>query len=186
MQSPQGKSADVRKRHTLWHEIIAKNNSLRIIFRNSCLISHPQNLREKSDFSRNYVWNSQFLQKKNNYFEIIFRKYNFWSRDAKTACFKGSRTSCREIIFGIFWPEKITSRDGCFLPSHMTLKLSSWLGPPLHSCKLAVVESICLWHIPGSNATVTKLLSLGSGRPGCRRPSFDKISDKRNNIQIWH
>ena len=43
------------------------------------------------------------------------------SRDAKSACFKGSRTSCREIILGIFWPkfwpEKITSRDGCFLPS---------------------------------------------------------------------
>ena len=41
------------------------------------------------------------------------------SRDAKSACFKGSRTSCREIIFGIFggkfWPEKITSRDGCLL-----------------------------------------------------------------------
>ena len=26
------------------------------------------------------------------------------SRDAKSACFKGSRTSCRETIFGIFWP----------------------------------------------------------------------------------
>ena len=26
------------------------------------------------------------------------------SRDAKSACFKGSRTSTREIIFGIFWP----------------------------------------------------------------------------------
>ena len=26
------------------------------------------------------------------------------SRDAESACFKGSRTSCREIIFGIFWP----------------------------------------------------------------------------------
>ena len=26
------------------------------------------------------------------------------SRDAKSACFKGSRTSCREIIFGIFGP----------------------------------------------------------------------------------
>ena len=25
-------------------------------------------------------------------------------RCAKSACFKGSRTSCREIIFGIFWP----------------------------------------------------------------------------------
>ena len=41
------------------------------------------------------------------------------SRDAKSACFKGSRTSCREIIFGHFlgkfWPEKITSRDGCLL-----------------------------------------------------------------------
>ena len=27
------------------------------------------------------------------------------SRDAQSACFKGSRTSCREIIFGIFWPK---------------------------------------------------------------------------------
>ena len=26
------------------------------------------------------------------------------SRDAKSACFKSSRTSCREIILGIFWP----------------------------------------------------------------------------------
>ena len=26
------------------------------------------------------------------------------SRDAKSACFQGSRTSCREIFFGIFWP----------------------------------------------------------------------------------
>ena len=26
------------------------------------------------------------------------------SRDAKSACFKGSRTSCREIISGNFWP----------------------------------------------------------------------------------
>ena len=26
------------------------------------------------------------------------------SRDARSACFKGSRTSCREMIFGIFWP----------------------------------------------------------------------------------
>ena len=26
------------------------------------------------------------------------------SRDAKSACLKGSRTSCREIIFGIYWP----------------------------------------------------------------------------------
>ena len=45
------------------------------------------------------------------------------SRDAKSACFKGSRTSCEEIFFGIFlaefWPEKITSRDGCFLPNEV-------------------------------------------------------------------
>ena len=26
------------------------------------------------------------------------------SHDAQSPCFKGSRTSCREIIFGIFWP----------------------------------------------------------------------------------
>ena len=42
------------------------------------------------------------------------------SHNAKSACFKGSRTSCREIsvgrFFAKFWPEKITSRDGCFLP----------------------------------------------------------------------
>ena len=44
------------------------------------------------------------------------------SRDAESTCFKGSRTSCDVIIFGIFgrkiWPEKITSRDGCLLPSN--------------------------------------------------------------------
>ena len=49
----------------------------------------------------------------------------FWlkiitSRDAKSACFKGSGTSCDVIIFGIFGPffgifrKKIASRDGCF------------------------------------------------------------------------
>ena len=41
------------------------------------------------------------------------------SRDAKSACFQGSQTSCTEIISGIFlakiWPKKITSRDGCVL-----------------------------------------------------------------------
>ena len=39
---------------------------------------------------------------------------------ADGTCFKGSRASCDVIIFGFFfakfWPEKITSRDGCFLP----------------------------------------------------------------------
>ena len=40
------------------------------------------------------------------------------SRDAESTCFKGSRTSCDVIIFGIFWPEKITSSDGRFLPIH--------------------------------------------------------------------
>ena len=38
------------------------------------------------------------------------------SRDAKSTCFKGSRTSCREIIFGIFGAEFRQKRsDGCFL-----------------------------------------------------------------------
>ena len=41
------------------------------------------------------------------------------SRDAKSACFQGSRMSCDLIILGVFWgkfwPEKIASRDGCFL-----------------------------------------------------------------------
>ena len=41
------------------------------------------------------------------------------SRDAKSACFKGSQTSCTELISCVFfaeiWPKKITSRDGCAL-----------------------------------------------------------------------
>ena len=53
------------------------------------------------------------------------------SRDAQSACFKGSRMSCTEIIFGIlggkFWPEKITSRDGCFLLIICVLR-SRWCG----------------------------------------------------------
>ena len=43
------------------------------------------------------------------------------SRDAESACFKGSGTSCDGIIVWHFWakfrPEKITSRDGCCLPN---------------------------------------------------------------------
>ena len=47
------------------------------------------------------------------------------SRDAKSTCFKGSRTLCDVIIFwhvffAKFWPEKITSRDGCVLPIFST------------------------------------------------------------------
>ena len=44
------------------------------------------------------------------------------SRDAQSACFKGSRTSCDVAIFWAFFifvpfcgPKKIASRDGCFL-----------------------------------------------------------------------
>ena len=41
------------------------------------------------------------------------------SRDAKSACFQGSQTSCTEIIsggvFAKIWPKKITSRNGCVL-----------------------------------------------------------------------
>ena len=41
------------------------------------------------------------------------------SRDAKSACFKGSQTSCTDIISYVFlaefWPKKITSRDVCVL-----------------------------------------------------------------------
>ena len=46
------------------------------------------------------------------------------SHDAKSACFKGSRTSCTEInsgIFGKIWPEKTTSRDGCVLLMELIL-----------------------------------------------------------------
>ena len=41
------------------------------------------------------------------------------SRDAKSACFKGSRASCDGSYFWLFlggvWPKKIASRDGCVL-----------------------------------------------------------------------
>ena len=54
--------------------------------------------------------------------EICNSKPQIWleiitSRDAKSTCFKGSRTSHDVIDLGIFkvWPEKITSRDGYFL-----------------------------------------------------------------------
>ena len=49
-----------------------ENNSLRIIFRNFWWILHSRNLQERTTFSRNYVWDSQFLQ--NNYIRITFRK----------------------------------------------------------------------------------------------------------------
>ena len=51
------------------------------------------------------------------------------SRDAESTCFKGSRTSCREIIFlaflGQIWPEIITSRDAestCFKGSRTSCR----------------------------------------------------------------
>ena len=40
------------------------------------------------------------------------------SRDAQSACFKGSRMSCDVILVGFFGKcgvKNITSRDGCFL-----------------------------------------------------------------------
>ena len=43
------------------------------------------------------------------------------SRDAKSACFKGSRTSCREIIFGIFGANFGQKR------SHHVMDVSCWL-----------------------------------------------------------
>ena len=57
-----------------------------------------------------------------NWLEIIT------SRDAKSACFQGSQTSCAEVISGIFWPKfgPITSHvmDGCFLL--MFKSLAGW------------------------------------------------------------
>ena len=65
----------------------------------------------------------KFLILQSNYFRIILGSQhlspnvktfcNFepqiWpeiitSRDADSTCFKGSRTSCNEVILGIFWP----------------------------------------------------------------------------------
>ena len=40
------------------------------------------------------------------------------SRDAKSACLNGSKTSCFTIfgvLLGMFWPKNIASRDGCVL-----------------------------------------------------------------------
>ena len=70
------------------------------------------------------------------------------SRDAKSACFKGSRTSCREIIFGIFWPkfwpEKITSRDGCFLPIRFAI-----VAPSYRECRAQNAEKSLKKVVPG-------------------------------------
>ena len=76
------------------------------------------------------------------------------SHDAKSACFKGSRTSCREINLGIFWPkfwpEKITSRDGCFLPI-LTLAVLMHPGPARVK---TITGNICLKlsGLPNENA----------------------------------
>ena len=52
------------------------------------------------------------------------------SRDAKSACFKGSRTSCREIIFGIFWPNFGQKR------SHHVMDASCRYNMPKRKLKL--------------------------------------------------
>ena len=57
------------------------------------------------------------------------------ARDAKSTCFKGSRTSCEAIIFDVFldvfWPKKIASRDGCVLLTSLRelVGMNSQLSP---------------------------------------------------------
>ena len=46
------------------------------------------------------------------------------SRDAKSACFKGSRTSCREIIFAIFWPNFGQKRSHHVMDASCRTKIS--------------------------------------------------------------
>ena len=53
-------------------------------------------------------------------FEALIWLETITSRDAQSACFKGSRTSCDVINVGVFFgqvsaEEKITSRDGFFI-----------------------------------------------------------------------
>ena len=75
------------------------------------------------------------------------RPENITSRDAQSACFNGSRTSCDVIKLGVFcakfWPEKITSRDGCLLltmPYIFCRKslhgdiANGWLKVLVHNC----------------------------------------------------
>ena len=49
------------------------------------------------------------------------------SRDAKSACFEGSKTSCREIIFGIFWPNFGRKRSHHVMDA--SCRLLSWRFP---------------------------------------------------------
>ena len=61
------------------------------------------------------------------------------SRDAQSACFKRSRTSCRETIFGLFWANFGQKR------SHHVMDVSCWsFGPkgPNDPCKLSAISQV--------------------------------------------
>ena len=73
------------------------------------------------NFARTSLWGIAGTTNVKNLWDF---KTQIWleiitSRDAQSACFKGSQTSCTEVISCLFfsqiWPKKITSRDGCVL-----------------------------------------------------------------------
>ena len=68
------------------------------------------------------------------------------SRDAKSACFQGSQTSCTEISSGIFWPNFGRKRSHHVMDAscRFTLALSNQL--PAILCKLGVFQ----WPLPTS------------------------------------
>ena len=68
------------------------------------------------------------------------------SRDAKSACFKGSRTSCRETIFGIFGPNFGQKRSHHVMDASCRSSLFAFVcvcsrfgalreGPPFHGSR---------------------------------------------------
>ena len=109
------------------------------------------------------------------------------SRDAKSACFKGSRTSCREIIFGIFWPNFGQKRSHHVMDAFCLSQTFSTLGPKSWN-------DSCSWSRKTPNAVASSCLQLifftvkSSPTPhptgSCRGLPFNSPLDKPRNAQL--
>ena len=99
------------------------------------------------------------------------------SRDAKSACFKGSRMSCREIIFGIFWPNFGQKRshhvtDASCRPYPMVWHLPRPWSETMVSIPLREQKALEIMGFLGLERTILDLVSQtprprGRGRPLC-------------------
>ena len=110
------------------------------------------------------------------------------SRDAESTCFKGSRTSCDVIIFGIFWSNFGRKRSHHVMDACCRFMVQETLGRPfLQLAKTPFVEDrflsggvLVLWRISLQNFLPQRWDPdcLVQGPNSCFSPKIDKGRSK--------